>query len=346
MTVNPGATEKSVLSPELMAKLSQAYQDTYRGPHGDAPGADTADTGPLRQAGTEDHLVSAALLAAHVALARRRAPGQVAVAVHVGDEDFAPALQVVADHGGMQMDSVTLLLHRLGVAYTAIMNPVFGVRRDATGELEDVVPGTGDAPAETWIHIQLAESVNRAALDQAVEALPRVLTDARQVSLDSVAMGSALLSLAALLDADDSGRFSGPDRSDVADLLRWLADSHFVVLGYQRCPVSDGRASVDTSSRLGVLKFREDVLPQLTSDDDLLVLAQATIPSYLRYGTYPYIVVVRENAGAGHAVEHRFVGLFTVAAMSANVLEIPWCPSGFTRRSRWPSRIPATPGSC
>ncbi|GAA1684518.1 NAD-specific glutamate dehydrogenase [Mycolicibacterium murale] len=323
MTVNPGATEKSVLSPELMAKLSQAYQDTYRGPHGDAPGADTADTGPLRQAGTEDHRVSAALLAAHVALARRRTPGQVAVAVHVGDEDFAPALQVVADHGGMQMDSVTLLLHRLGVAYTAIMNPVFGVRRDATGELEDVVPGTGDAPAETWIHIQLAESVNRAALDQAVEALPRVLTDARQVSLDSVAMGSALLSLAALLDADDSGRFSGPDRSDVADLLRWLADSHFVVLGYQRCPVSDGHASVDTSSRLGVLKFREDVLPQLTSDDDLLVLAQATIPSYLRYGTYPYIVVVRENAGAGHAVEHRFVGLFTVAAMSANVLEIP-----------------------
>ena len=49
------------------------------------------------------------------------------------------------------------------------------------------------------------------------------------------------------------------------------------------------------------------------------------MPSFLRYGAYPYIVVVREHAadGAGEAIEHRFVGLFTGAAMSANVLEIP-----------------------
>ncbi|MBL3737309.1 NAD-glutamate dehydrogenase domain-containing protein, partial [Mycobacteroides abscessus] len=45
-------------------------------------------------------------------------------------------------------------------------------------------------------------------------------------------------------------------------------------------------------------------------------------PSYLRYGAYPYIVVVREQDGQS-VVEHRFVGLFTVAAMNANVLEIP-----------------------
>ena len=61
--------------------------------------------------------------------------------------------------------------------------------------------------------------------------------------------------------------------------------------------VHDGQASVDPASRLGVLRLRTDVLPQLTGDDDLLVLAQATMPSFLRYGAYPYIVVVRENAG-------------------------------------------------
>ncbi len=85
--------------------------------------------------------------------------------------------------------------------------------------------------------------------------------------------------------------------ADVAALLRWLADGHFVLLGYQRCPVRDGQASVDPASRLGVLRLRTDVLPQLTDPDDLLVLAQATMPSFLRYGAYPYIVVVRENAG-------------------------------------------------
>ena len=95
-----------------------------------------------------------------------------------------------------------------------------------------------------------------------------------------------------------------------------------MLLGYQRCPVSDGQSSVDSSSRLGVLRLRQEILPQLTDSDDLLVLAQATIPSFLRYGAYPYIVVVREHPGH-QAVEHRFVGLFTVAAMNANVMDIP-----------------------
>jgi len=76
--------------------------------------------------------------------------------------------------------------------------------------------------------------------------------------------------------------------------LRWLADGHFVLLGYQRCQVRDGQAAVDPSSRLGVLRLRSDVLPQLTESDDLLVLAQGTMPSFLRYGAYPYIVVVRD----------------------------------------------------
>ena len=135
----------------------------------------------------------------------------------------------------------------------------------------------------------------------------------------------------------------GPDRKDVAALLRWLADGHFVLLGYQRCPVRDGRSSVDPSSRLGVLRLRQDVLPPLTDDDDLLVLAQATIPSYLRWGAYPYIVVVREQHGPT-VVEHRFVGLFTVAAMNANVLEIPLVSRRVREALSLSRRDPSHPG--
>jgi glutamate dehydrogenase len=226
----------------------------------------------------------------------------------------------------MLMDSVTVLLHRLGVAYTAIMNPVFRVRRGPSGDLLAIEPASdapfGDGVDETWIHVQLAESADPRALEEVKRVLPGVLADARQVALDSTSMAATLRSLAAELDSDPEGRFPGSDRKDVAALLRWLADGHFVLLGYQRCQVRDGHSSVDPSSRLGVLRLRTDELPQLTSSDDLLVLAQATMPSYLRYGAYPYIVVVREHT-AGEAIEHRFVGLFTVAAMNANVLEIP-----------------------
>ena len=74
--------------------------------------------------------VTPAVVGAHYRLAQHRPAGESAVAVYLADDaaGFGPALQVVTDHGSMLMDSVTVLLHRLGVAYTAIMTPVFEVR--------------------------------------------------------------------------------------------------------------------------------------------------------------------------------------------------------------------------
>ena len=337
MTVNPGSGQNvdgssntTVLNQDGNAGLARAYLETYQGPHGDAPEADSAVTAPVDKS-VVGRLVSPAMLAAHGRLGKQRRIGETKVAVYGADDaaGFGPALQLVTDQSAMLMDSVTVLLHRLGVAYVAIMNPVFRVRRDPTCELLEMRPAADpEAPRdgidETWIHVALSPSVDAKTVAEAAELLPNVLADARQVAVDSAALNATLVGLANALDADHAGHFPGYDRRDVAALLRWLADGHFVLLGYQRCAVHDGEASVDPASRLGVLRLRTDVLPQLTGDDDLLVLAQATMPSFLRYGAYPYMVVVRENAGGqGKAVEHRFVGLFTVAATNANVLEIP-----------------------
>ncbi len=332
MTVNPGAgatdgrTERMV-APGTLDKLARAYIATYHGPPGDAPNAD-AVTGPVDMSAAGD-LATPDLLAAHYRLGRRRQAGETLVETYRSDDpgNFGPAIQIVTDHATMLMDSVTVLLHRLGVAYKAIMNPILRGRRSPTGDLKDIRPASEggnsrEAVDEAWIHVQLSRSVDPKAVAEAKALLPGVLADTRQVALDSRAMSGTLLGLANELDIDPEGRFPGADRKDVAALLRWLADGHFVLLGYQRCPVHDGQSSVDMSSRLGILRFRDDVLPQLTDSDDLLVLAQATIPSFLRYGAYPYIVVVREHPGH-QAVEHRFVGLFTVAAMNANVMDIP-----------------------
>ena len=332
MTVNPGAgaieghTELMV-APVTLEKLARAYIATYHGPHGDAPVAD-AVTGPVDMSAA-GKLMSPNLLSAHYRLGRRRQPGETLVEVYPSDDPggFGPAIQIVTDHATLLMDSVTVLLHRLGVAYKAIMNPILRVRRDPSGELRDIQPAaeadkSQDAVDEAWIHVQLSKSADPKAIEEVRRLLPTVMADARQVALDSRALTGTLLGLANELDHDPEGRFPGDDRKDVAALLRWLADGHFVLLGYQRCPVSGGEASVDQSSRLGILKFRDDILPQLTDNGDLLVLAQATIPSFLRYGAYPYIVVIREHPGH-QAIEHRFCGLFTVAAMNANVMDIP-----------------------
>jgi glutamate dehydrogenase len=363
MSVNPGGHQRrdagsgldgtGELTADAMQRLARAYLATYRGPHGDAPGADSAVTitGPIDRTAM-GRLLSPAMLAAHYRLGRRRHIGDTRVAVYPEDDPggFGPALQIVTDNASMLMDSVTVLLQRLGVAYQAIMNPVFRVRRGPSGELLEIEPASAaafrDGIDEVWIHVLLAGSVDGKSLEEAQRLLPSVLADARQVGLDSAAMGAMLRGLAAELDSDPEGRFPGADRKDVAALLRWLADGHFVLLGYQRCQVRDGQASVDPSSRLGVLRLHQDVHPQLTASDDLLVLAQATMPSYLRYGAYPYIVVVREHPRSQHpaAIEHRFVGLFTVAAMNANVLEIPLISRRVNDALAMAYRDPSHPG--
>lgn len=325
-----GTTEQLQLSQDAVARLTHAYVETHHGPHGDAPAADTAVTAPIeRGAATK---VTRQLLAAHAKVGHRRTPGETLVAVYPADDPggFGPAIQVVTDYSAMLMDSVTVLLHRLGVAYGWVMNPVLRARRGPDGELLALAPASDpDAPDgadEMWIHVGLSPTADPAALNEVAGLMPTVLADARQVAADSAALNATLIGLANALDSDHAGHFAGPDRRDVAALLHWLGDGHFVLLGYQRCAVHNRQATVDPASRLGILKLRTDVLPQLTEADDLLVLAQATMPSFLRYGAYPYIVVVRENpAGpaSNQAVEHRFVGLFTVAAMNANVLEIP-----------------------
>ena len=210
--------------------VAEAYAATYRG------------SGHESVAG-----VPAALIDAHRELAHRRRVGETLVAVTSPVGDAGPALQIVTDQAAMLIDSVTVLLHRLGVAYVALMNPVMRVRRDAEGRLLDVQSGAGAQSAESgvidesWIHIQMLESVNRRALAEAVRLLPMVVSDARQVALDSASLANALADLARDIADDDGSRFIGPDRGDTAELLRWLGRRNPVrPVGHRKPPWAAG----------------------------------------------------------------------------------------------------------
>jgi glutamate dehydrogenase len=323
MTVDALNWAKFTDSHDIPEWISKAYADSYQGPHHDEADADSGSAPESLSAPA----VTPALLSAHYRLGSHRPAGESRVAVYPHDDPsgFGPALQVVTDDGAMLMDSITVLLHRLGVAYVAIMNPAFHARRDGAGDLLAVGPkdSGGDGIDETWIHVQLVPSVDRNALHEAERLLPGVLADLRRVAADSTAMIAVLNELAHDVETNANGHYPGADNGDVATLLRWLAAGHFTLLGYQRCPVHDGRVSGDAATTsLGVLRRRKGSRPRLTEDHELLALAQTDVPSYLRFGAYPYVFAVREDAD-GSVFEHRLIGLFTVAAMNADVLEIP-----------------------
>ncbi|OSC41623.1 NAD-glutamate dehydrogenase [Mycobacterium decipiens] len=327
MTIDPEAKQQDVeawttftQSLDIPDWISKAYIDSYRGPRDDS--SEAAGAGRVPAA-----LVTPAMLSAHYRLGSHRPAGESCVAVYPAEDPagYGPALQVVTEHGSMLMDSVTVLLHRLGVPYTAILTPVFEVHRSATGELLRVRPkadGTSPYLGEAWMHVALSPSVDSKALAEVELLLPKVLADVQRVATDAVALSATLSELAGEVEANSDGRFSAPDRQDVGELLRWLGDGNFLLLGYQRCRVADGTVYGEGSSGMGVLRDRTGSRPRLTDEDKLLVLAQARVGSYLRYGAYPYAIAVREYVD-GSVVEHRFVGLFSVAAMNADVLEIP-----------------------
>ncbi len=84
------------------------------------------------------------------------------------------------------VDSVTVLLHRHGIAYPAIMNPVFRVRRDANGVLLDFQPAAeatgGDGVDECWILVPVSGAADGPALTEVVGLVPG--SDRHTVVLD------------------------------------------------------------------------------------------------------------------------------------------------------------------
>ena len=278
-TVNPGLQDGSAATAE-----SETAVDRHRAHGGAREGLPRDPSGAARRRPRRRRRADDARRRLRATACRRRCSppmqqvgqqrvtGDTKVAVLRGRRlraAIGPAIQIVTDQSAMLMDTVTVLLHRLGVAYTAIMNPVFRVRRDPAGGLLDVHPAAApDAPRdgvdETWIHVQLSPTADRQGRRRGRRAAAQ---RARRRPAGGARLGGAQRRagrLASQLDADREGHFPSYDRRDVAALLRWLADGHFVLLGYQRCSVEDGAATVDPASRLGVLRLRTDVLPQLT----------------------------------------------------------------------------------
>ena len=222
----------------------------FRGPHGDAPqtDVDAADTGALRRCPAAD-AVPASLLAAHFRLGKPAAAGRDQGRRLVGDATGGFGSGAAGGHrpATMLMDSVTVLLHRLGVAYVGIMNPVLRVQRGPAGDLLDIQPATsgGDATAAATWRPGSTSSWRRRVDRTAVADAERLSRGARRQPAGGTGLrrderASCMvwpMRSTATTPAGSPGRTAPMSPS----LLRWLADGHFVLLGYQRCPVRDGQ---------------------------------------------------------------------------------------------------------
>lgn len=287
---------------------------------------------------------SDAIVREHLLLAVHRERGRAVTRLHrpTDGTGLGAALQIVTDDMPLLVESVTALLGRLDVSISEVVHPILGVRRDPDGTLVEMLPNVrirelpAGASAESWMHVQLHPATEAAVLDTLETSIAEVLSDVGQVVADTDSMRALQRTLATELDVragnPPPGR-SADELRDCANLLRWLADGHYTVLGYRRYERRGGdrvQQSVPDSG-LGVL--RSDVLTDEhvdlplaadIPDRPLLVLTQGSAPATVHRSVYPYFVGVSILDDAGAIIgEHRFLGVFTVTAMHENVLEIP-----------------------
>jgi len=249
-------------------------------------------------------------------------------------------IEIVNDDMPFLVDSVTMEVNRHRLTLHLIVHPIVAVLRGNDGALVDVAPDDArDARRESFIHVEVDRVVEPARLDALAADVTRVLSDVRFAVADWKSMKGRALAVVADLEAHPPPL--PPDElAECRAFLSWLAENHFTFLGY-RCHdlvTVDGQDAlrIVPGSSLGIL--REDESKSIASSfaalppevrayartPDLLIVTKANARSTVHRPGYLDYIGIKRFDGAGKVCgEHRFLGLYTSMAYSANLPNIP-----------------------
>ena len=282
----------------------------------------------------------------HWNFARKRDPDSARVRVfnpsveEHGWQSTHTIIEIVNDDMPFLVDSVTMEVNRHRLTLHLIVHPIVAVLRGKDGTLVDVAPDdASDARRESFIHVEVDRVVDPARLDALAADVAQVLSDVRLAVADWKNMQRRVLDVVADLEAHPPPL--PPDElAEGRAFLSWLAENHFTFLGY-RCHdlvVADGQDAlrIVPGSSLGIL--REDESKNVASSfaalppevrayarmADLLIVTKANARSTVHRPGYLDYVGIKRFDGAGKVCgEHRFLGLYTSMAYSANLPNIP-----------------------
>lgn len=260
-------------------------------------------------------------------------------------------IEIVNDDMPFLVASVTAALSNLGWPVRSIIHPIVSVRREQ-GQLTSLsvtVGHTDDSHLESVMAIEVPRITDAAAIKHVEQTLLSVLADVRAAVTDWSDMRRHCVALSQQWQDSPNA-----DYREAHDWLQWLAADHFTFLGYRRYQFSHdadrgeghGELLIDETSGLGLLA-KNDVsvfdglrhfseLPMGVRDillqDRPLIITKSNRPSSVHRAVPMDALIVRETDGAGALVAvHLFVGLFTSAAYSGSIRDIPYLRQKMTR---------------
>lgn len=240
------------------------------------------------------------------------------------------------------VDSVRMELNRRGYSIHTLQNSVFSVRRNKSGELQEILPKGAqgkDVQQEALMFLEIDRCSNVGELKTLEKDLHEVFSDVRLSVADFQPMKAKAKELLAWLDKAKL-KVEGAELEEIKVFMSWLLDDHFTFLGYEEFTVADsaggGSMVYDEKSLLGMSKrlrsgLKTDELhiePEAVAylrEPQLLSFAKAAVPSRVHRPAYPDLVSIRELDAKGKVVkECRFMGLYTSAVYAESVWNIPF----------------------
>jgi glutamate dehydrogenase len=251
-------------------------------------------------------------------------------------------IEIVNDDMPFLVDSVSAEIHRRERKIHLLLHPVIRTRRDPGGhrvEVTDTRHAPTDAVVESYMHAEIDQETEPGELESIRASIENILREVRLAVQDFRTMRARLKE-----DTDELETAKLPmppeEVTEAKEFLRWLDDGNFIFLGSRRYAFNT-RAGQDylepvPETGLGILR---DIRPESVSrggaalspefsayarKKDLIIITKANSRSLIHRPVPMDRIGIKRYDDQGNLIfEDRFLGLFTSAAYSRSVRDIP-----------------------
>jgi glutamate dehydrogenase len=252
----------------------------------------------------------------------QRRDGETLLRVRDVDAD-STAVDIVTGDVPYLVDSIRAELERRNCPAERVLHPQLVVQRDAEGRLakvydiDDNAAVPDDAVVESWMYIEL-DDVPAEEHDKLARDLRSVLDDVHHAVEDAPIMYRRMRALAHEL-AEDPGEFDRETSEEAGELLRWLADGNYMILGhaaYSANELASPRAQAQDDDAEGVLRGAArisplELLPAYRSGAPMVIFKSPLVSTVRRSARYDCVTVIASAKPGQSQTIHVFLGLIT-----------------------------------
>src|ERR1700730_36009 len=152
-----------------------------------------------------------------------------------GWESTHTVIEIVNDDMPFLVDSVTTEVNRQGLTLHLIIQPVLKTKRDAKGGLSAILPREAgkSGVSESVMHVEVDRQTDPGKLVELEAGILRILGDVRKAVEDYPKMKERMHRLIAENEKPYPEALDPETVEEDKALLAWLADGHFIYLGYR-----------------------------------------------------------------------------------------------------------------